>query len=117
MAATPKNGTLTFIGLVTGRTYTKEIYRSDVADAKVNWDAGAGASASTDQFWLAPEPVMLIDVALITGTADTTKLQLTRNDIPTGDIFTYTTYLDSINNRPRVHVPFAAGAKIGSLQK
>lgn len=115
MAATPQYGSMVFVGR-SGRVYSKDIYLSDVASAAVRWDAGAGASSSSETSWTPPEPVWLRDYAQVTGTADTTKLQLTRDGIPTGDILRYTVHLTSLNNRPRLSIGFPRMCKITALQ-
>lgn len=115
MAANPQYATFVFVG-ASGRTYIKDAYLSDVANALVRWDAGAGAGATSETFWTAPERLMLADYAQVTGTADTTKLQCTRNGVPTGDILRYVVHLTSLNNRPRLKIVFNAGDKISSVQ-
>jgi len=116
MAATPQYGVMNLVGLRSGQSYSKDVYISDVAAALVTFDAGAGAGAATRDNWVAPEPVVLVDYAQVTGTADTTKLQLTSNGVPTGDILRYTVHLTTLNNRPRLGVAFPKGAEIGAIQ-
>lgn len=116
MAATPKNASAHFVGRNTGATYTKDIYLSDVAAALANWDSGQGASATSETFWTPPEPVSLVDYSHETGMADTTKVQVTRNGVPTGNIFRYIVFLTSLNSRPKLNLPFAAGDKIALVQ-
>ncbi len=113
MAAT--NGTAQFIGLRTRQTYTKDLYLSDAAGALVNWDSGAGASATSEQSWIAPEPVVLSDVAVVTGAAQT-KLQLLRNGVPSGDMLRQTVHLTTLANRPSLSILFTKGDKIGMIQ-
>lgn len=115
LAATPQFGTMTFIG-ASRRSYSKDVYVSDVNAAQVNWDSGNGASATSDQEWRAPEPVTLVDFAIITGTADTEKLLVTRNGVPTGDALRYTLHLVTIALRPRMNIPFGMGEKISAIQ-
>lgn len=117
MAATPQYGSMQLVGLRSRKTYSKDIYLSDVVDALVRWDAGSGASATSDTNWRAPEQIVLIDYSQVTGTADTTKLQLTRNGVPTGDMLRYTIHLTSLNNRPRLGIVFNPGDNIGAIQK
>ena len=100
MSATPKYGTMHLVGIQSKQTYAKDIYVSDVAGGLLRWDAGAGASATSTEEWRAPEAVVLTDYVQITGTADTEKLQLTRNGIPTGDFLRYSAHLSTLNNRP-----------------
>ena len=116
MAATPKNGQLTFVGAVTGRTYVKEIYCSDVDKALANFDSGVGASATSETFFTPPEPMYLIDAAIVTGMADTVKIQMTRNGVPTGDVLRYGPFTDSVATRPRLSIPFNAGDKVAAIQ-
>lgn len=116
MAPTPQFGAMIFMGLSTGQKYNRDIYLADVNAALINWDGGAGASATSPEEWIAPEPVALIDFAIVTGTADTEKLQITRNGIPTGDMLRYTLYLSTLANRPAPNIFFAAGARIAAIQ-
>lgn len=115
MAATPQYGTMVFQGR-SGKRYSKDIYLSDVAAGLVRFDAGAGAGAASPTEWRPPELAVLVDYAQVTGTADTTKLQLTRNGIPTGDILRYTVHLTSLNNRPALRTGFLAGDVVAGIQ-
>lgn len=116
MAATPQYGVMTFLG-ANGVTYSKDVYISDVAAAAVRFDEGSGASATSETSWTAPVAMVLKDVAIHTGTADTTMFQLTRDAIPTGDVVRYAAHLDSLNNRPLLNVPFKAGSRVSGIQR
>lgn len=116
MAATPQYGSMVFRGLRSRRTYVKDIYISDVANANINFDDGNGASSTSESFWTPPEPVALVDFAMHTGTADTTAIRTTRNGIPTGDTLRYAPHLDSIATRPRLTIGFNTGTKIAAKQ-
>lgn len=113
---TPQSGVAIFYGLRSHKTYAKDIYINAVAGALINWDSGQGSSATSETFWTPPEPVALVDVALVTGIVNGTKLQLTRNGVPTGDIIRYGPHTDSVATRPRLNIPFAAGDKIAATQ-
>jgi len=115
MAATPQYCTLKFTGR-SGRGYTKDGYISDVAGAQVNLDGGNGASASSPTTWRPPEDVVLQDVAVVTGTQDTTKIQPVQNSVPTGDFIRYSIHLTTLNNRPLLNIPFRAGSDIAFNQ-
>lgn len=117
MAATPQYGTMIFRGMKSGLTYSKDIYLSDVANALINWDGGAGASATSPTNWTPPEAVVLVDYSQVTGTADTTKLQMTRDGVSTGDMFRYTIHLTSLNNRPKLRTVFGARQQISAIQR
>lgn len=115
--AAPQFGSMTFIGLQTGNTYNVDIYLSDVDNALIRWDNGAGASATSSDFWTAPEAVALVDYAQVTGTTDTEKLQLTVNNNPTGHMLRYTIHLTSLSKRAPIAIKFARNAQIRALQR
>jgi hypothetical protein len=114
MAAT--NGTFIFTGLRTRKSYIVDVYLDDVADALMNWDGGAGATATSPEEWRPPEPVVLTDVAIVTGAAQT-KLQLTRNNQPTGDMLRQTMHLNTLAFRPRLAIGFGQGSIVRAIQK
>lgn len=118
MAATPQSGTMVFVGLLSKRTYVKDVYLSDVANALIRWDGGAGgAGAATPDHWRPREPVLLVDYSQVTGTADTTKLEMVRDSQSTGDILRYTVHLTTLSNRPRLSIGFRAGQDIQAVQR
>jgi len=99
-----------------GRNYSKDIYLSDVVAGLANWDSGGGAAATSETSWTPPEPVMLVDYAMVTGMTDTTKIQITRNSVPTGDVLRYTVHLTSLATRPMLRIPFMTGDRISANQ-
>lgn len=117
MAATPQYGTFTFLGLQTGRVYNVDSYFSDVADALVTFDAGAGAATTSPSSWTTPEVCRLIDQAIVTGAADTTKIQLLANNQPTGDFLRYTQHLTTSAQRSPVSITFARAVDFRAIQK
>lgn len=116
MAATPQYASFTFIGAQTKKTYTVDAYLTDVANALVRWDGGNGSSSSSPDRWVPPENVVLVDYSQVTGTADTTKLQILRNNAPTGDILRYVPHLTTNAFRPRLQIGFRAGMEVRALQ-
>jgi len=116
MAATPKNGVFTFKGR-SGRIYNVSVYLSDVANAKITLSSRGKAGTSSDTFWTAPEPVVLIDYSQTTGTADTTVLTLLSDDntIP-GSVLDYVSHVSTSALRPPINVGFRPGAKVGAVQ-
>ena len=112
MAAT--QGTAVFVGR-SGRTYIKDLYFSDVANAPINWDSGQGAAATSREDTTLPEQVYLGDVAIVTGAAQT-KLLLTRNGVSTGDMLRHTLHLNTLALRPQLRIPFNPGDVIAALQ-
>jgi len=115
MAATPQYGSMIFKGQ-SGKTYSIDLYVSDVNGAMINWDGGGGAGSSSPQFWVAPEPVVLVDYAQVTGTADTEKIRLTANGRPTAHVLRYGIHVSTIATRPALSIGFQAGTQIGGLQ-
>jgi len=117
MAATPKNGVFTFVGLQTKRVYNVSVYLSDVANAKITLSSRGLAGTSSDTFWTAPEPVKMVDYSQTTGTADTDVLVLLSDDnIVPGSVLDYVSYVSTSSQRPPINVNFRAGAKIGAIQ-
>jgi len=119
MVATPQYSQFIFVGIGKGnlgRVYNIDAYVSDVSSTLLRWDSGAGASSTSETFWTAPGPVALADYSMINGTADTQKLQITRNGVPTGNILRYSIHLTTLNNRPRLNIRFMRGDKVGAIQ-
>ena len=98
-----------------GKTLVKDLYLDDVAGAKVNWDDGGGASATTKEEWTLPMGCDLVDLAIVTGAAQT-RLQITRNQNPTGDILRHVVQVDTSAGRKPLAIPFSAGNVIAILQ-
>jgi hypothetical protein len=117
MAATPRYGTMILVGMRTGKTYIKDIYFPDVLAGQINWDGGAGASATSPTDWTAPEPCILTDMSVVTGMVDTTKLQILRNGIPSGDFLRYSIHETTLALRPRLRIGFNAGTRIAGLMR
>jgi len=108
-------GTMIYVG-VSGRTYVKDLYFGDTAGKPINFDNGSGASASSENNFLTPEAGAITDVIMASATAQT-KLQVTANGAPSGDILRDSVHLASVAFRPRLNIPFAkAGVKIQLIE-
>ena len=114
MAAT--NGTMIFRGITSKRTYIKDVYLSDTDGGSINMDGGSGASATSPQDWSPPEPVVLVDFSVVTGAAQT-KIQVTRDGVPTGDMLRQTIHLTTLANRPALAIVFGARQSISGIQR
>ena len=99
-----------------GKTYSVDIYVSDVNAARINWDGGAGAGTSSPTFWKPPEDVVLEDYSQVTGTADTEKIRLVVNGRPTAQILRYVPHLTTNASRPKLNVGFTKNSEISALQ-
>lgn len=115
MVAAPQLATLTFKGQ-SGAHYSIDCYCSDVANAMVNFDSGAGAGTGSETFWTAPENVYLVDFSILTGMTDTTVGRLTANGRPLQSMIRWANHLNTLNSRPILNTGFAAGARIGIIQ-
>lgn len=115
--AAPQYGTMVFSGLQSKRVYNVDIYHSDVVDGLLKWDGGAGSGANSPDSFTPPEAVVLVDYAIVTGMTDTTKLQLMRNNQPTGDFLRYTQHLTTSAQRSPMLLGFAAGVQVRAIQK
>lgn len=116
MAATPRNGSMIFLGK-SGATYSIDVYISDVANAAVTWEPTGAAGTGSLTFWRTEEPVVLIDFSVATGLADTTNISLTQNGgLVSGSVIRYANFLNTINTRPKLAIAFPAGVNIGAKQ-
>lgn len=116
MAATPQFAVFNFLGRRSGKSYSVDAYVSDVNNAAVRFDEGSGASATSATDWIAPEDVILRDFSMVTGTADTEKLRITRGNTPTGDLLRYAIHLTTLAFRPFLNIGFRRGAKVSAIQ-
>jgi len=113
--AAPQYGSAIFQG-ASGKTYSVDMYLSDVNAGSVNWDGGAGAGASSPTYWKAPEDVTLVDYAQVTGMTDTEKIRLTVNARPTMHVLRYVIHVSTIATRPALRIGFKANAEIAGIQ-
>ena len=115
MAATPQKANFTFIG-VSGSTYNVDAYVSDVNNALVNLDGGAGASSTSPTYWIAPENCTLVDYSMVTGTADTEKVRVLVNGKSLTNILRYDTNLTTLAKRQAVSIGIKKGAQVSFIQ-
>lgn len=93
-----------------------DMYLSDVANAEVNWDSGAGASSSSKTFYKVPANGVIIDFSIKTGMTDTTKINLTHNGASGRNMIRYANHLNTMAVRPELGVAVAAGEDLGAIQ-
>lgn len=116
MGATPKSGTCTF-KKSDGTTFSVPFYCSDVSNEVACWDSGGGATATSQNWWSAPCDVELIDVCVTTGMADTHSACITRNNAPVkGGRWQHVLHLNTVLERPKMGISFAAGENVGMIQ-
>jgi hypothetical protein len=118
MAATPKTGSIHFVGLKTGTTYARPIYNADVAGTLCRVGIGGATPGATggQDYCVFDEPVKLYDCALVTGIVDTANLLVLANFNPTNYSINWASYVNTLANRPPLNIMFKAGTRI-SLQQ
>jgi hypothetical protein len=116
MTATPKNATGTFIG-ASGQIYNVDMYISDVSGALCTFNPSGPAGSSSQTYWRAPENVVLVDLSIESGTADTKGLVwLQDGAVRNGTAMRYSNFLSTLANRAKLNVSFPAGALIQAQQ-
>src|SRR4030042_857939 len=117
MAATPKTGTLHFLGLNSKTTYSKPFYDADVAGTYCRIDNGSGTPGATggENFCAFPEPVQLYDVSVVTGIVDTANLRVMADYNPTAYIINWASHVNTLSNRPVLNIRFKPGTRIRCL--
>jgi hypothetical protein len=115
MAATPQYGAMVFKG-ASGKTYSVDIYVSDVNAARINWDGGSGAGSTSPTFWKPPENVTLVDFSMVTGCLDTEKIRLVVNGRPLMQVLRYVPHVTTAANRPTLAIGFLQNSEISAFQ-
>jgi hypothetical protein len=118
MAATPKTGVVTFVGLQTGATYQVPLYNADVAGTYCRLDNGSGtpgATGGSDTVFY-NEPVKLFDAAFVTGIVDTANLRVMADFKPTAYVINWATYVNTLATRPPIDIRFNAKTRISFQQ-
>jgi len=117
MAAAPRYGTATFRESSSGRTYSVDIYISDVANALINWDSGNGAGTGSLTYYKMPVDAVLVDVSLASGLTDTTNMAITKDGGQiAGGRLRYANFLNTLAFRPALQLRFPQGAQVGAIQ-
>lgn len=93
-----------------------DVYLSDVVDSLMTWDNGRGAGVGTPDFWVAPEPVTVVDFSIETGMTDTTKIQLTVNNMGIGAIPRYANQLNTLSYRSPMNLVVLKGQTLRAIQ-
>ena len=100
-----------------GRIYTPGIYISDVIGAAVTFALSGAAGTGSLQYFRAPEPVVLFDMAIVTGPTVATGVLLTQDGANVAGTNTLiSTQLTTLATRGSLAVAFPAGALVGATQ-
>jgi len=118
MAATPKTGTLHFLGLRSKTTFTKAFYNADVNGTYCRIDNGNGTPGATggENFVKFNEPVQLFDVATVTGIVDTANIRVMGDYNPTPYVINWASQVNTLATRPPMNIRFKAGTSISFMQ-
>ena len=116
MAAAPQSGFMVLTKADGQQTKTIDLYASDVANALVNFDSGAGAAATSNTLFYMPWTGWITDFGIHTGMTDTTKISIMANNKSSGNMLRYAAHLDTSTGRPPIRIGIAAGALVSAIQ-
>ena len=109
---TPTNGIATFVNGRTGETQSVSIYIADAVATDVKFSLSGKAAASSQAFINARDDMILRDLSITTGPTVIFTLIVKRDDVPIGTVVSIAQYLDTLNSRPPLAMPFRKGSKI-----
>jgi hypothetical protein len=113
---TATNGILRFRGQ-SGQEYVYNAYISDVVAATVKFSTSAAASATVgDGFIITPEPVELIDVAIVTGPTVIFNFLPYVNDILQPSMINLAAVINTLQTRSFTHLKLMGGRKFALIQ-
>jgi hypothetical protein len=118
MAATPKTGVVSFLGLSSNTVYQIPLYNADVNGTYCRLDNGGGTPGATggENFVVFPESVRLVDCAFVTGIVDTANLRVMVDYSPTRYVVNWANYVNSLPTRIPLNIGFNAGRRISFQQ-
>lgn len=93
-----------------------DVYASDVANSPCTFDSGSGAAAGALGFFKSPISGRIVDFSILTGMTDTTAGRITINNSPCKSVIRWANQLNTLNSRPALNIPVAAGENIGIVQ-
>lgn len=111
-----ENGTLTLVDASSGATSSVDIYISDSAAAAITLAKQGSAGSGSPTFVTYGRDMILVDAAIHTGTATAVGLNFTLDDVRTSTAIRFTSYLDTLNYRPRMGLVVPRGVRLGALQ-
>lgn len=113
--ATATNYNLVFRGLKSGRTLSVSGYTADTAGAINTFGQGSALAGSGGlQYVQFPEDVVLEDFSIPTGTTQTHGFLTEAGVVRQGTLMSFVVHVSTNSNRPKLSVPFRAGALIGA---
>jgi hypothetical protein len=118
MGATPKTGSVAFVGLSSGSTYEIPLYNADAAGTYCRLDNGSGTPGATGgaDFVVFPEAVKLISASFVTGIVDTANLRVMADYKPTSFVINWANNVNTLATRMPINIGFKAGTRISFQQ-
>jgi len=111
-----QNGTLTGIGLSTGKTYLIDVYAPDAAGTywtfNLNGPAGSGNTAQL----VVPENIQVFDFSIAASPTATNVTLIADSAAVTGGIMRYANFLAQNPNRPKLNIRFKQGTILQGQQ-
>ena len=112
--ATATNYNAIFRGVKSGRSLSVSGYTPDTASGINTFGQGSSLAGSGGlQYVQFPEDVILEDFSIPTGTTQTHGYLTEAGVVRQGTILSYVVHVSTAANRPKLAIPFRAGALIG----
>jgi hypothetical protein len=112
---TATNGILRFRG-VSGQEYVYNVYISDVVAATCKFSTTGAAVTGSDGFFISPEPMELVDVAIVTGPTVIFNLLPYVNDILQPSMINLAAVINTLQTRSFTHLKVMGGRKVSLVQ-
>lgn len=112
---TPETGTINLKGR-SGQMYTYSLYSSDVINAPLTFNTVGVAVATSQNFLIAPEDMVVSDISITTGNTVSTTFNFYANDMNLGALCAEANILNTLTTRSFPQVGYKKGSKITILQ-
>lgn len=108
-------GTMVFVGIKSGVTYTVDIYIPDATGTQLTFNPSGLAASTSVTYWKAPEDCYLVDISGAAPTAVGATITLT-GALYTGKTFRWSNQLATLATRMKHKIFIPAGEQVGALQ-
>lgn len=111
-----QNGSLTLVGLQSGKTYIVDVYLPDAASTYWTFNpTGPASSTSSNQYRL-PEDCQIFDFSVTTSPTATNVSVIADNTPIVGGVIRYANYLAANPNRQRLNLKLPKGVLLQGFQ-
>lgn len=111
-----QNGTLTLIGLQSGKTYDIDTYLPDAASTFWTFSMTGPAASTSSNFLVLPEDCQLFDFQVATAPTATNVTIYADNAPVVGGVMRYANQLTSNPNRQRKNIRLGKGTQLQGFQ-